>query len=372
MSIMFEPTTINGLRLSNRFIRSATWVGMADVDGAVTSGLTKFMQELAAGGAGLIISGHAYVERAGQASPKQMGIYSDEQVPGLESMVSAVHSAGGKIIAQLAHAGYFAAAKLSGLTPWAASADVDLMEGERRTLSAEDIQDLIQAFSEGAKRALTAGFDGVQIHSGHGYLLSQFLSPLFNHRTDEYGGKIENRSRMHLEILKAVRAVVGNDYPVLIKLNCSDFVDGGLVPQEALKTAALLEKAGIDAIELTGGLVRTSLMGPSPSRAGINSPAKEAYHQAETRAFKEALDLPIILVGGVRSFEMAEKLVADGVADYIAMSRPLIREPDLVARWQAGDRRPAECKSDNLCFRPGMVGDGVYCVTAQKEKEKKG
>lgn len=370
MSILFEPTTINGMQLPNRFIRSATWVGMAGDDGVVTSRLTACMETLAAGGVGLIISGHAYVERAGQAGPKQLGIYSDDQGPGLESMVSAVHSAGGKIIAQLAHAGYFAAAKLTGRKPWAVSAEVDLMDGDRQTLKVEDIQDLVQAFAAAAKRAVAAGFDGVQIHSGHGYLLSQFLSPLFNRRTDEYGGEIANRSRIHLEILKAVRSVVGDDYPVLIKLNCSDFVEGGLEPEEALAAGILLEKAGIDAIELTGGLLRTSLMGPSPSRAGINSPAKEAYHQTEARAFKNRLDLPLILIGGIRSFEKAQDLVSEGVADYIALCRPLIREPDLIKRWQAGDRRPAECKSDNLCFRPGMVGNGVYCVTAVKAKER--
>jgi 2,4-dienoyl-CoA reductase-like NADH-dependent reductase (Old Yellow Enzyme family) len=178
--------------------------------------------------------------------------------------------------------------------------------------------------------------------------------------------------RIHQEVLQAVRAVVGKKYPVLIKFNCSDFVDGGLTLDEALTAALALQHAGIDAIELSGGLLRTSLKGPSPSRAGINKPSREAYHQTEARAFKAKLNLPLILVGGLRSLEVAERLVGDGTADYIAMSRPLIREPDLIARWRAGDRRPAECKSDNLCFRPGMAGDGVYCVTAKKAAAKKG
>ena len=329
------------------------------------------MATLARGGVGLIISGHAYIDRAGQAGPRQLGIYSDDLVPGLKEMVSAVHEANGRIVAQLAHAGYFAASKLSGLEPWAVSAEVDIVEGRRRTLTKEDIQTTIQAYAAATERALAAGFDAVQIHSAHGYLLSQFLSPLFNLRTDEYGGKIANRVRVHLEVLKAVRSVVGKDYPVLIKLNCSDFVDGGLNLEDALAAGAELSKAGIDAIELSGGLLRTSLMGPSPSRSGINKPSKEAYHQAEARAFKADLNLPLILVGGLRSFEVAENLVNEGTADYISMSRPLIREPGLIARWQAGDRRPSDCKSDNLCFRPGMVGDGVYCVTEIKEKEKK-
>ena len=368
---MFESSSINGLNLPNRFVRSATWEGLATPEGAVTPELTTAMTELARGGVGLIISGHAYIDRAGQAGPRQLGIYSDDLVPGLKDMVSAVHDANGKIVAQLAHAGYFAASKLSGLDPWAVSAEVDIAEGQRRNLTKRDIQTTIEAFAAAAERAVAAGFDGVQIHSAHGYLLSQFLSPLFNLRTDRYGGEIRNRVRIHLEVLEAVRAVVGKDYPVLVKLNCSDFVDGGLNLDDALYAGAALNRAGIDAIELSGGLLRTSLMGPSPSRSGISKPEKEGYHQAEARAFKAEINCPLILVGGLRSFEVAENLVKDGTADYISISRPLIREPDLIARWQAGDRHPSGCKSDNLCFRPGMVGDGVYCVTEKKEKKKK-
>ncbi len=371
MSKLFEPSTINGLKLANRFIRSATWEGLATDQGAVTEDLIKTMQTVARGGVGLIISGHAYIDRAGQAGTRQLGIYTDELLPGLEKMVSAVHSAGGKIVAQLAHAGYFASAKLSGLEPWAVSAEVDLMEGQRRSLSIEDIAEMVRSYVAAAKRAQAAGFDGIQIHSAHGYLLSQFLSPLFNRRTDQYGGSISNRVRIHSEILQAVRQAVGEAYPVMIKMNCSDFVDGGLVLEDAIAASIEIEQAGIDAIELSGGLLRTSMMGPSPSRAAINKPSKEAYHQNEAREFKAAVDVPLILVGGLRSLEVCEKLVEEGVADYFALSRPLIREPDLILRWQSGDRRPAECKSDNLCFRPGMVGDGVYCVTAQKEQERK-
>jgi 2,4-dienoyl-CoA reductase-like NADH-dependent reductase (Old Yellow Enzyme family) len=372
MATMFEPSTLNGLALPNRFMRSATWEGLATPEGAVTSDLTSAMTTLAAGGVGLIISGHAYVDRVGQASPRQLGIYSDELVPGLKEMVSAVHGAGGRIVAQLAHAGCFAPAELSGLEPWAVSAEVDLVEGQHHTMTLEDIQITVKAFATAAERAVAAGFDGVQIHSAHGYLLNQFLSPLFNRRPDEYGGEVANRVRIHLQVLKAVRSAVGENYPVMMKFNCSDFVEGGLELEDALAAAATLEKAGIDAIELSGGLLRASMMGPSPSRAGINKPSKEAYHQTEARAFRAKLNLPLVLVGGLRSFEVAENMVSEGIADYIAMSRPLIREPDLIARWQAGDRRPAECKSDNLCFSPGMVGDGVYCVTARKEKEKRG
>lgn len=369
MSILFEPTTINGLTLANRFVRSATWEGMATDAGAVTPQLSGVMTALARGKVGLIISGHAYVDRAGQAGPHQLGIYGDELVPGLTKMVSAVHDAGGKIVAQLAHAGGFAAARLSGLTPLAVSAGVEALKQPCRELNTDDIRNLVTTFAAAAGRAREAGFDGVQLHSGHGYLLSQFLSPLFNRRTDAYGGDVAGRTRIHLETLKAVRARVGDDYPVLVKINGGEFVEGGLAAADAAAAGRLLEKGGIDAIEVTGGLLRTSMMGPSPSRAGILSPSKEAYHADEARAFKAATTVPLILVGGMRSFETAEKMIHEGVADYISMSRPFIREPDLIARWQAGDRRPAACQSDNLCFRPGMAGDGVYCVTAAEAKK---
>jgi len=365
MSILFEGSEINGMKLANRFVRSATWEGMASPEGGVTPKLIGTMTALARGGVGLIISGHTYIRQDGQASPLQLGVYKDELIPGLSEMTSAVHAAGGKIVLQLAHAGNFAPKKLSGQTPVVASDYEGLSRTPRKELTVQDIQDLVAAFADAAQRARSAGFDGVQIHAGHGYLLSQFLSPIFNRRMDGYGGSIENRARMHVEVVRAIRAAVGKDYPVLIKMNCRDFAENGLSLEDSLVAGELLAQAGMDAIELSGGLLTGGKL--SPSRPGIHSADKEAYFREELRAFKKRIAIPLILVGGNRSFEVSEELVAAGAADYIAMCRPLIREPDLISRWKSGDRRRAACKSDNLCFGPGLEGKGVYCVTEEHE-----
>ena len=228
MSKLFEASEINGMQLSNRFVRSATWEGLASDDGACTPKLADMMAALAEGGVGLIISSHTYVSREGQAGPWQLGVYRDELIPGLVSMAEAVHAKGGKIIMQLAHAGYFAATKLSG-QPAIAPSNVDgFTEAPRREMTVADIQNTVTAFSAAAKRAQEAGFDGVQIHAAHGYLLSQFLSPVFNRREDQYGGEIRNRARILIEVLEGIRSGVGPGFPVLIKMNCQDFIKNGL------------------------------------------------------------------------------------------------------------------------------------------------
>jgi 2,4-dienoyl-CoA reductase-like NADH-dependent reductase (Old Yellow Enzyme family) len=367
---LFESTTINGMALKNRFIRSATWEGMATEDGRVTPKLIDTMMALAEGGVGLIISGHAYVAPVGQASPWQMGIYDDSLIDGLRSMTDAVHAAGGLIIAQLAHAGHFALEKAIGTAPVVASYFEELARTPRTELSAADIQNLKTAYVEAAQRARSAGFDGIQLHSAHGYLFSQFLSPWFNRRTDDYGGPIDNRVRIHVETIRAIRKVVGSDYPLFVKMNCEDFSEGGLTVTESIEAARQMVAAGLNAIELSGGLLTGGKL--SPSRPNINTEEKEAYFKEAARAFKTSLDVPLILVGGIRSLDVAEGLFTSGTADYFSMSRPLIREPDLIRRWQSGDRTRARCLSDNLCFRPGMTGEGIYCVTEERmDKQKK-
>ena len=161
---------------------------------------------------------------------------------------------------------------------------------------------------------------------------------------------------------------MGNEYPVLVKMNSQDFVDGGVSEEDSLAAALLLEEAGIDAVEVSGG---TMVSGDfTPSRAKINAEEKEAYFRGAAKQFKEKLRIPVILVGGVRSFPLAERLVSEGYADYISMSRPFIREPDLVRRWQSGDLRKATCASDNQCFGPARAGEGIYCVVERKLAEK--
>lgn len=365
--IMFEATQINGMTLANRFVRSATWEGMASEEGAVTSALKDLNADLARGGVGLIISSHAYVSREGQAGPWQLGIYDDTLLPGLAEMTAAVHDNGSRIVAQLAHAGFHAAGKLTGQIPLAPSAVQGLAKAPRQALEEDEIVDIVEAFAAAAVRARKAGFDGVQIHAAHGYLLSQFLSPIYNQRTDAFGGDIENRAKVPLMVLEAIRKKVGDDFPVLVKLNSGDFMDKGLTTRDAVRVAEMLAHGGIDAIEVSGGLFLNPKM--SPSRMGIHSHDKEAYFQAEAGMFRKAVDVPLILVGGNRSLQVAQRMVSEDVADYISMSRPFIREPGLVNRWKSGDHTKAACLSDNQCFGPARLGRGIFCVT---EKGKNG
>jgi 2,4-dienoyl-CoA reductase-like NADH-dependent reductase (Old Yellow Enzyme family) len=366
MTELFENTKINSMELNNRFVRSATWEGMANPDGSCTQRLIDLMVTLAKGGAGLIISGHSYVSPEGQAGPWQLGVYSDELLPGLTRMAAAVHENQGKIVMQLAHAGCHADDSLSGLPPLGPSVLKSEPESRCRAMTIDEIHDTVAAFGRGAARAQKAGFDGVQIHAAHGYLLSEFLSPFYNRRSDDYGGSIENRSRIVLEVLQSIRAQTGYSFPVLIKMNSEDFVDSGMTMAEMIQVSKLLEKAGIDAIELSGGTRYSGRL--NPTRSGKIGPDKEAFYKDAAREFKANISVPLLQVGGIRSFEVAEQLITNGLADYISLCRPLIREPELINRWQSGDTRKATCLSDNLCFNPARAGKGIYCVSKEREK----
>jgi len=365
MSILFQKAHIGSMVLKNRFVRSATWEGLAAEDGSVTEKLTNKMVELAKGGVGLIITGHAFVSEEGKAGSWQLGVHHDGLVDGLKKMATAVHNEGAKIVLQLAHAGAFAIGnpEKPDLIPIAPSAFKNSKE-----MSQEDIIRVVNCFAETAKRAQDAGFDGVQIHAAHGYLLSQFLSPYFNKRSDNYGGSVEKRAKIVVDILRAIREKVGNTFPVLIKMNSEDFLEGGLSVDDMLETTRILEQEGLDAIELSGGtIISNKLIPVRLHKHGENEP----YYLETSKRLKATVKIPLILVGGIRSYETSERIVLDGIADFIAMSRPFIREPFLINRWQSGDTRPALCVSDNLCFGPAMKGEGIYCVREKKEHEKK-
>lgn len=366
-SVLFQSAQIGSLKLPNRFIRSATWEGLATPDGFCTEGLVGIMEGLAEGGVGLIISGHTFIRPEGVAIRGQLGVHRDECIPGLSRMTEAVHRKGGRIALQLAHGGLQSGAQHTGLPPLAPSLLGGPEKSPRREMTEADIRDMIDAYGKAALRAKEAGFDGVQIHAAHGYLLSQFLSPWFNRRVDRYGGVIENRARMVLEVLASVRNAVGRDYPVLVKINSEDFQEEGLTREDSLRAAVMIASAGADAIELSGGNFYSGRLGCSRSK--IDSAEKEAYFQDAARTLKAKLSIPLALVGGIRSFEVAEVLVKEGIADFVSMSRPFIREPDLVNRWKSGDHRRSTCLSDNRCFGPPTRGTGFYCVVEKEGKE---
>jgi 2,4-dienoyl-CoA reductase-like NADH-dependent reductase (Old Yellow Enzyme family) len=369
MNTLFEQTTINGMTLKNRLARSATWEGMCDIHGKPDQKLIDFYGELARGNVGLIITGYAFVSPEGKQLPGKMGIHTDEFADVMNEMSQKVHDEDGKICIQLVHAGGQTDSGNAGRQPLAPSA-LELAQYPElpAEMAGKDISRVIAAFGAGARRAKAWGFDAVQLHGAHGYLINQFLSPLTNQRTDEYGGSIENRCRFLLEVYEAVRSAVGPDYPVMIKMNGSDNLDGGLTIEDAVFAAKALDKAGIDCIEVSGGTPASGNM--TPARTKINTPEKEAYNLSLASQFRSAVKCPIMVVGGFRSFEVAEKTIQES-ADYISMARPFIREPGLAKRWQEGDRSPARCISCNSCFTPGLKEGGIYCIVEKKEQEKK-
>ncbi|EPR39861.1 NADH:flavin oxidoreductase/NADH oxidase [Desulfovibrio sp. X2] len=371
MAQLFESGFIGTLVLKNRFVRSATWEGRAAEDGAATPELTAMMVELARGGVGLIITGYAYVSPEGQSQTRQLAAHDDRFVAGLAEMTGAVHEAGGRIALQIVHAGCAASpaeGAVLGPTDAVPGRGPDGEAGDApvcRAATRDDLARIAQDFARAAARGKAAGFDAVQLHAAHGFLLSQFLSPALNTRTDEYGGTLENRARLLLEVTAAVRGAVGRDYPLLVKLNSEDFLENGLTREESATVAHMLEKAGVDGVELSGGTVFSRPERSAVRPGFLKDAASEVYYREAAALYKRHVGIPLLLVGGIRSYEVAEELVRGRVADYVSLSRPLICEPGLVRRWQEGDRRRARCVSDNACFAPAVAGQGELCATTQ-------
>jgi len=365
MSRLFESSKINGMELKNRFVRSATHEAMAGRDGTAGDNLLDCMAQLSRGEVGLVITGHAHVTLEGQAGPRQLGIYSEEMMDSLNQVALSVHSNGGVVALQLAHAGIRGIGK-EAYSPLGPS---EIFEGDQKKVSAMTVADIkrtINAFGDAAQRAVKSGFDAVQIHGAHGYLLSQFLSPFYNKRDDDYGGSLENRARLLLEVYEEVRQRVGAFFPVMVKINSEDFLEGGITVAEMIKVAKMLEQRGMDAIEMSGGTFESGKLIPS-RRWTSKSEDREVYYRKAAQSFKKEIGIPLILVGGFLSYNIAQEVIDSGVADYVAMSRPLIREPDLVKRWAAGDLKKASCISCNRCFLTLFTEDALHCAQDKKE-----
>ncbi len=369
MAKVFESSEIGSLSLKNRLIRSATWEGMCEEDGRPTQKLTDCYKTLVNGGIGLIITGYTFVRADGKQLPGKMGIHTDAFEDDFKQMTRAVHELGGKIAIQLVHAGGQATSKTIGRQPVAPSGEkVGSYDEPPAALSILEIEDISDAFARAARRAKAWGFDAVQIHGAHGYLISQFLCPLTNQRTDAYGGSLENRSRFLFDVYGKIRAQVGNDYPVFIKLNGEDNLENGLTREEGLLVAKRLSDNGIDAIEVSAGSAASGEIGPA--REKINTEEKEGYNLYLARSIKEQVRCPVISVGGFRSFKTVQRAVEEDGMDFISLSRPLIREPDLPLKWQTDPEARATCISCNKCFMPGLSKGGIYCVIQKKSDEK--
>jgi len=302
---------------------------------------------LAQGGAGLIVTGGAYVDRAGQTLLRQTAIESDDRIPGLKRLTDKVHEYGAKIAIQLSQL----------VTPFIENNSLV------QVMTMAEIERIIALYGLAAVRAREAGFDAVQLHAAHGYLFSQFLSPRSNRRTDQWGGNLENRVRFHTQVTNTIRQAVGQDYPLLIKLGTQDTIEGGLTLEEGCSVAQELSASGIDAIEVSEGLEKIRW---NHIRKDIKLREEEAYYAEWAKEVKKVVNVPIILVGGMRSFDIIERMVHENYADCISICRPFIREPDIVHRWQTGNRKPAKCISCNLCLERTQRGESLQCFQEAK------
>lgn len=357
MKHLFEPCKIGGITLQNRIMRSATWERMADEEGHLTEPLKELYVNLAKSGIGLISTGYARVLKEEQPNPRMMGIYNDSFVDEYRELVDMVHKEKGKILMQLAYGGTktdFRVGKRIIYSP----DTVPGPEGVRgKPMSREDIQYLVKAYADAAFRVKEAGFDAVQIHLAHHYLLNQFLSPHYNQRTDEYGGSLENRMRIVHEIYDAVRNRVGRNYPIWVKLTCADFMEDGSSFEEVAAMCRAYEAWGIDVIEVSG-----NIHGKAERLAGQVMEGKEilkkGYFYEFARELAKEIKVPIILTGGVRNPKDMEEMLRESEIQGFGLCRPLLAEPELIKRWQAGDLTPAKCVHCSKC----RTEKGNYCV----------
>ncbi|HUX12179.1 MAG TPA: NADH:flavin oxidoreductase [Spirochaetia bacterium] len=325
MAHLLLPLDIRGLGLKNRIVMPPMATRSALPDGTVSDGMLSNYNEKSRGGClGLVIIEHGAVTPNGVASVGQLSVAGDDVIPSLRKLVETIHANGCAVVMQISHAGAFAPSEITGERAVAPSSVPELYEklgnpsvGKLRVLDPVDIARVILAFGEAGRRAKAAGFDGVEIHAAHGYLLSQFFSPLSNRRTDEYGGSLEGRMRLHLQIIHTVRASVGDMFPVLLRLGASDFIKGGATIEDGVAAAVACVGAGADLIDVSGGLRGYSV----PELTG------EGYFSGLSEKIKLAVPVPVMVTGGIATPQAADNLVATGKADLVGVGRALLRDP---------------------------------------------
>ncbi len=352
MSRIFSEFQLKDITLKNRLVRSATTSYWSDQDGILTNPILKYYGKLAKGGIGLIIKGHSYVSEKAKAHTGQSGLSSDKHIPRMKELTELTHSFNTPIIAQLNHGGYNC--KADRVT----ASDYKMPNGEARGATKKDIKKIIENFANSAEHALQSGFDGIQIHGAHGYLISQFLSDIVNKREDEYGGSLEKRSKLLFEIYKETRKRLGNKALIGIKLNCDDFAEKrGVRLEDSIKVAKWLKNKGIDFIEISGGgpeqqaKIRRERAKPEPETGFF-----EANFGGHAQRIRESVpEIPLALVDGIRSKSTIDSLLKHDVVDLVSMSRPLIIEPDLPERLKKSQLK-SSCISCSKCVSKEAFG----------------
>ena len=309
---LLDPLEVKGLKLKNRIVMPPMHTGLATAEGAVTNSLVEHYVKRSKA-LGLLIIEHSYVSLAGKLSERQLGIYDDGLVPGLEKLSSSIHATGTPVVIQINHAGRSTSMEITGMQPVAPS------PGESaRELQVEEIEALAEAFGTAAERAMKAGFDGVEVHGAHGFLLNQFFSPLTNRRRDNYGGSLEDRMRFPLEVVGRVKEKAGGRL-LLYRLGSDDLDRAGTRIEDSQKFAVKLEEAGVDIIDVSGGLC-----GSRPEQLQ----GRQGYFIPQAQQIKKVVDIPVVGVGGITDPEYADKLICEGRVDLVAVGRGLLKDPD--------------------------------------------
>lgn len=380
----FAPAKLGPITIRNRFIKAATFEGMAP-KGVVTEGLIDYHRAVVAGGVGMTTLAYCAVSPDGRGAPGEI-VMNDAAIPGLRRFTEMVHEHGAAASTQLGHAGPVAAGTgHKGLTPSRVFSPMAMRF--TRAVDEHDIARIIDDFANAARVARESGFDAIELHFGHGYLISAFLSPKLNRRTDRWGGSVENRARFAREVATQVRSTVGDSLAVIAKLNMADGTPGGLWLDESIEVARLLEADGtLDALELTGGssfanpmylfrgeapVREMAQMMPPPLDKGFKLfgkrflpeyPFEEAYFLPYARQFRAALRMPLVLLGGINRLDTVQRAMAEGF-EFVAMGRALLREPDLIEKMRTGASTEALCIHCNKCMP--SIYQGTHCVLVE-------
>jgi len=322
MSLLNTPIKINKLNLSNRLVMPPMATAKSDKDGYVTKQLCDYYNEKSKGGyIGLIITEHSYVSLDGKASINQLSLASDDVIPNLQTLTDTIHKNGSKVFAQINHAGSYTSSDITGCDTISASnikhPCARLNYPVPKEMNKKDIDRIISDFTNAAIRAKKANYDGIEIHSAHRYLLNQFYSPLTNHRLDEYcGNTIQGRIKLHLDIIQSIRKVVGKDYPIALRLGGCDYMENGITIQDSVIAAKLLENAGLDLLDISGGF--STFINPYSNKQG--------YFSEISEKIKEVVSIPVILTGGIIDPKFAEQLLQDKKADMIGVGRAILKD----------------------------------------------
>ncbi|MCG8684737.1 MAG: NADH:flavin oxidoreductase [Desulfobacterales bacterium] len=350
---LFDPVKIGTLKLKNRIIRSSTSMEMADENGMPTPQLLKVYEQVAEGGASLIITGLAYINKQDQPFHAALGFYDDAQIPAFKTLAQKMQKNGAKACLQIGYAGSMSGYKVKEREIWGPSAiPHPFTKVTPKAMTKEDIQQAVKEMAQAAARAQKAGFDAVELHFVHNFMLNQFLVPHFNKRTDEYGGSIENRARIIFEITEAVRMAVGEDYPVVAKIHGQDYLEReGMTLDEGIYVAKGLAKRGVTALDISGGNLMSA---PEnlPIRPEISDDTSlQSYFAKDAQAIDRALDIPMILTGGNRDTKVMQQ-VMDINPDVVAfgLCRTILSEPDLPNQWAKDKSVEPACISCNECL----------------------